>query len=47
MQEIIDRLTRCGIPETTAICVCNDFYRRGKADSLTAYVLMLEARHDG
>lgn len=46
MQEMIDRLTRCGIPKTTAICVCSDFERRGKADSLTAYVCMVEAQHD-
>lgn len=46
MTDLIDRLTRCGIPEKTAVCLVKDFARRDKLNSLTIYVLMTEALHE-
>ena len=46
MATLIDRLTRCGIPEKTARCLVKDFARRDKLESLTIYVLMTEALHE-
>lgn len=46
MRDLIDRLTRCGIPEITALCVANDFERRDKLNALAAYVLLVEDEYE-
>ena len=38
MREIIERLTRCGIPENTAIKIYIDFIKRGQIGALLSYV---------
>jgi hypothetical protein len=42
MRDLIDRMTACGVPIVTALCVAKDFERRGKLDSLATYVLTME-----
>lgn len=42
MQDLIDRMSRCGIPEITAMCIANDFENRGRLEALVSYVLMVE-----
>ena len=44
--DLIDRMTRCGIPEKTARCLVKDFALREKLEALTIYVLMTEALHE-
>lgn len=46
MREMIDRLTRCGIPEITALCVANEFEKRDRLDALAAYVLAVEEQDE-
>lgn len=38
MEEIIERMKRCGIPEKTALCVYLDFVRNDKYAALLAYI---------
>lgn len=45
MCDLIDRLTLCGVPETTALCITNDFVRRNKLCALENYVLAVEAEN--
>lgn len=49
MRELIERMTRCGVPEITALCIANDFENRGRLNALAAYVVAVEteANHDG
>ena len=44
MQDLIERMTRCGIPEKTAVCIAEDFKRRDRLGDLTVYVLLAEAK---
>ena len=45
MQEIIDRMKRCGIPEKTAVCIYLDFVRNDKYTALLAYIRAEEKEH--
>ena len=45
MQEIIDRMKRCGIPEKTAVCLYLDFVRNDKYAALLAYIRAEEKEH--
>lgn len=42
MQELIARMIACGIPRKTAICVCNQFKRKGQMRELELYVEAVE-----
>lgn len=42
MREYVARLIDCGIPRQVAVCVCNDFKRRGKLSQLNHYVKEVE-----
>lgn len=42
MQNWVDRLIRCGIPEKTARAVIDFFYRNHRTIELVAYVRMTE-----
>ena len=42
MQNWVDRLIRCGIPEKTAKAVVNFFFRKKRTMELVAYVRMTE-----
>ena len=42
MAELIERLTRCGVPQKTAECLAADFKRRNRLEALTIYVLLAE-----
>lgn len=43
MHKLIKRMTACGVPEMTAVCVVNDFAKRNSMGALKLYVNMLEA----
>ena len=47
MAELIERLTRCGVPRKTAECLATDFKRRNRLEALTIYVLLAEAENVG
>lgn len=42
MREYVARLIDCGIPRQVAVCVCQDFKRRGSLISLGQYVDAVE-----
>ena len=42
MQEFVARLIECGIPQKTAVCICNQFKRKGKMRELELYVEAVE-----
>lgn len=46
MEEIIERLKRCGVPEKTAMCIYMDFVRDHKYEALLAYI-SAEERENG
>ena len=46
MDEVIERLRRCGIPERTALRICFDFLKRGKRAELMRYVNVEENERD-
>lgn len=43
MREYIARLIDAGMPRQVAVCVCNDFKRRGMMRDLALYVDAVEA----
>lgn len=43
MPDCVRRLIRCGVPETTARRVCEDFARRHQIAALYAYIHEMEA----
>ena len=45
MEEIIERMKRCGIPEKTALCVYLDFVRNNKWEDLLAFIVAEEKEH--
>lgn len=46
MRDLIDRMTKCGIPEITALCIANDFEKRDRMDVLATYVLAVEGEYE-